>query len=103
MRVLSWNIEGFKRNVFTLASYLSLSNSSLVFLSEPQLFLCDAELTFSSLCKDFKYHLNSDDAINHDLPLLKRKAWGGTMALWHVSLDPFVSILPSTSSSVLPL
>ena len=34
-----------------------------------------------------------------DLPLTHPKAKGGTMALWHSSLSPYLKVLPSTSPS----
>ena len=34
-----------------------------------------------------------------DLPLTNPKAKGGTMALWHSSLSPYLKVLPTTSSS----
>ena len=37
------------------------------------------------------------------MALEKRQAHGGTLALWHSALDPFISILPTTSPAVLPL
>ena len=51
----------------------------------------------------YKYHLNGEDRHLPDLPLKSLRAKGGTMALWDASLDPFITILPSASSSVLPL
>ena len=74
-----------------------------MFLSEPQLFLCDTSLALACLKPSYCHHLNGEDALLPDLALDQRRAWGGTLAMWHSSLDPFVSILPTTSSSVLPL
>ena len=55
--------------------------------------------TFSS---DYECFLNSADSFDYELPLKKRKATGGTMALWKHSLDPYVKICPCPTSSVLP-
>ena len=52
---------------------------------------------------NFKFHLNSEDSILPTLALDQRHAWGGTLALWHSSLDPFITVLPTSSPSVLPL
>ena len=38
-----------------------------------------------------------------DLPLAKSRAHGGTMILWHTSISPFVTVLPSRSSSFLSI
>jgi hypothetical protein len=78
-------------------------NPVLIFLSEPQIFQCDVAPVFSSFSGSFSYHLNSDDVFCPDLPLITRKAKGGTMAMWRASLDPYIKPLPTTSSSVLPL
>ena len=51
----------------------------------------------------FKYFLNGEDRYLPDLPMQTIRAKGGTMALWTASLDPYITILPSSSSSVLPL
>ena len=69
---------------------------ALIFLSEPQLFQCDTALALASL-PDFCHHLNSADSFLPSLALDQRKAWGGTLAMWHKSLDPFLLVPPTTS------
>ena len=51
----------------------------------------------------FSFHLNSEDLLCPDLPMVSRRASGGTMAMWKSELDPYIKVLPSTSSAVLPL
>ena len=51
----------------------------------------------------YSFHLNSEDTLCPDLPLITKRAIGGTMALWRTELDPFIKVLPTTSSAVLPL
>ena len=48
------------------------------------------------------FHLNSEDIYDESLALEKLRAKGGTMLLWDSSLDPFLTILPTDSSSILP-
>ena len=103
MNILSWNIEGAKRGSHNLAHFADTHQPSLIFLSEPQLFQCDATLALSPLLPTYCHHLNSEDTFYPELALDKRHAHGGTLALWHFSLDPFITILPTTSSAVLPL
>ena len=79
------------------------NNPALVFISEPQLFTCDSLIVLGSIKSSYKFHLNSEDNYDQDLPLSKMKAWGGTLALWHSEIGPFVTIIPSTSSSILAL
>ena len=74
-----------------------------MFLSEPQLYKCDARLALAPLLPTYCYHLNSEDEYHPDLALDRRQAHGGTLALWHSALDPFISILPTSSPAVLPL
>ena len=102
MSVISWNIERAKRSAFSLAHFTSLHSPALVFLSEPQLFQCDTTLALAPLT-DYRHHLNSEDMLLPTLALDQRKAWGGTMAMWHSSLDPFITVLPTPSPAVLPI
>ena len=72
-------------------------------LSEPQLFQCDATLALAPLLPTYCYHLNSEDQFYPELTLAGHQAHGGNLAIWHSALDPFISILPTTSPAVLPL
>ena len=98
-----WNIESIQRNIHSLKHFTDFHKPDFVFLSEPQLFQCDAKALFRTLQGQFSYHLNSEDLHHPELALEHQKAKGGTMALWNSSLDPFVSIIPTNSSSVLAL
>ena len=103
MNILSWNIEGAKRGAHNLAHFAKIHHPALMFLSEPQLFHCDASLALAPLLPTYCHHLNSEDTYYPELALDKRHANGGTLALWHSALDPFITILPTTSPAVLPL
>ena len=74
-----------------------------MFLSEPLLFQCDANSALAPLLPTYCHHLNSEDKFYPELALERRQAHGGTLALWHSDLDPFISTLPTTSPAVLPL
>ena len=67
------------------------------------LFQCDLLDQMSFFKSEYTCTLNSEDLFDTELPLVKMKAKGGTMALWRKSLDPYVSTVPSTSSSFLPI
>ena len=103
MTVISWNIEGWARNCFNLLHFVDLHLPLFVFLSEPQVFQCDVTSMFSRFTSNYSFHLNSEDLACPDLPLISRRACGGTMAMWRKQLDPYVRVLPTVSSSVLPL
>ena len=82
MTALTWNIEGIRRNIFTLANVLHTKSPSLVFLNEVQLYQCDLNTVVQYIHHDYCYHLNSEDLYNFELPLLKSRAKRGTMILW---------------------
>ena len=48
---------------------------------------------------DYEFYLNSEDLHDNDLPLTHSRAKGGTMVLWHISLSPYIRVLPTSSSS----
>ena len=77
----------------------------LIFLSEPQLFACDAEIVMSHMMGEYCYFLNSHDKLEPDLPLKQSKAHGGTMVIWKRDLDPFITVRSDLihSPSFLPL
>ena len=47
--------------------------------------------------------LRSDDLLDSELPLIQKRAKGGTMVLWKKNLDQLVTVFPSPSSSLLPI
>ena len=99
---MTWNIEGFHRNIHSLKFFIEEYNPDLIFLSEPQMYLCNADLDFQYLKGDFSYELNSPDQFDPELPLVKSRAEGGTMVIWRNSLDPHITRLPTPSPSMLP-
>ena len=99
----SWNIEGLRRNIHSLKHFTDLHSPDLILLSEPQTFQCDVKSLFKTLQGQFSFHLNSEDLLHPDLALEHPKAKGGTMALWKLSLDPFITVLPTSSPSVLAI
>ena len=82
---------------------LHTEGSSLVFLSEPQIYQCDLPSIAQYLDHDYCYSLNSDDLYDEELPLICNRAKGGTMVLWRRYLDPHIKVIPTTSSSYLPI
>ena len=99
---LSWNVEGLKRNIFSLAHFLDRYKPCLTFLSEPLIFSCDINAVMKTTLPNYNFHLNSEDLYNSALPLEKARAKGGTLLLWPSHLDPFITILPAPSASILP-
>ena len=103
LTVLTWNIEGLKRNVFVLSDILRGKNCSLAFLSEPQAYQSDLHYVSQYLGSDYYLTLNSDDLYDTELPLYKSKAKGGTMVLWQKWLDPYIQVITVTSTAFLPV
>ena len=95
-----WNIEGFSRSKYALSSFLDLYSPDFVLLSEPMLFQCDLGLEMNLFKGDYCSSLSSDDLLDPELPLLKMRAKGGTMALWKKRIDPYVTVVPSSTSSI---
>ena len=52
---------------------------------------------------EYNFNLNSADKYDPELPLVKPKAYGGTMVLWKLCLDSSVTIHPVSSPSILPI
>ena len=101
--MMTWNIEGLKRNIFNLKHFLETHNPDLVFLSEPQIFSFDLPRYMSYIGNTYCAEVNSDDKQDGELPLMSNKAHGGTMVIWKRSLDMHISVYPAQTSSFLPI
>ena len=75
----------------------------LIFISEPQIYQNDVEQVMMYLRGEYNFALKSADKYDPDLPLVKSKAYGGTMLLWKLCHDPFITIHPVSSPSILPV
>ena len=100
---LTWNIEGIRRNCFVLAEILNTRGPSIAFLSEIQAYQSDLHNVLDYVQQKYCFAATSDDLLDPDLPLLKSKAKGGAMILWRQWLDPYVKVIPPTSSSFLAI
>ena len=99
LSILTWNIEGFSRNFQNLRLFSEQYSPKLIFLSEPMLHQSDLPPLLLPFKGRYESHLNSEDIYAEDLPLAKSRAHGGTMVLWHTSISPFVTVLPSKTPS----
>ena len=68
-------------------------------MAEPQTYACDIDLVLRVLSNDYCWTLSSADQFDPELPLLKPKAFGGTMILWKEELDPFITVVPTSSTA----
>ena len=67
------------------------------------LFQCDEQLEMLLFQGEYCSSLSSEDNYDPELPLIRRKAKGGTMILWKRELDQYVSVQASPSSSFLAI
>ena len=67
------------------------------------MFQCDLENETVLFKGDYCSLLSSDDAFDIDLPLMAKRAKGGTMIMWRKALDAFITPLYAPSSSLLPI
>ena len=100
---ITWNIEGFARSKFSLKNFMDRLSPDFVFISEPMLFQCDLEDETLLFRGEYCSYLSSDDVFNKDIPLVTKRAKGGTMLMWKKELDAFITPLESPSSSFLPI
>ena len=100
---MSWNVEGLNRNIFNLKHFTEIYHPDLIFLSEPQIFTHDVEHVMGYLKGEYSYSLNTADKYDHELSLVKNRANGGTMVCWKSCLDPYITPLPVSSPSFLPI
>ena len=77
-----------------------LHKPSFIFLSEPQLLQCDASALLMTFSGCYSFYLNSEDLHIPELALENSKTKGGTMIMWQTSLDPYITIVPTQSSSI---
>ena len=55
------------------------------------------------LSTKYSYSVNSEDKYDPEAPFTKSKTHGGTMILWKKTLEPYVSIFPTSTTAFLPL
>ena len=102
-KVITWNCEGFRRVSYDLFNICKEELPDFIFISEPWLFQSDLFLATKIFQADYCFSLNSDDNLDHELALTSSRAHGGTLAFWKRGLNPFVTILPVTTSRFLVL
>ena len=96
-------MEGLRRNILNLKHFIELTNSDLIFVSEPNIFYHDAKQLMAYLHNNYSFSLNSEDTFDPEAPYTKNRTSGGTMVLWKSELDKYISIHPVSSTSFLPI
>ena len=100
---LTWNLEGLKRNSYSLKTIVDESSPDFVFISEPNIFNSDVKSCMTLFSDEFCYELNAEDKHNEDIAMMKSKASGGTMVMWRRALDKYISVHPVATTSFLPI
>ena len=100
---LTWNLEGLFRNIFHLKHFTNNINPDIICIGEPQIFQHDLNIVMKPLQGEYKWSLNSADKHDPDLPFVKSKAHGGTMIMWRLCHDPYITVHSLASSSILPV
>ena len=67
------------------------------------LFQCDLTTHMNEFNGKYFSSLNSADLYDAELPLKSSRCFGGTMAMWKREYDPFITVHPVSSPSLLPL
>ena len=102
-RIMTWNIEGIKRNVLNLHHFVKIHEPDIIFLSEPQIYGCDIDPVMEYFRGSFCYSLNSADQYDSSILLDKSRAHGGTMVMWKSELDLFIEAYHVDTTSFLPI
>ena len=63
------------------------------------MFQPDIDSILNHLKGQYFLFLNSDDLFDPELPMIQTRIVGGTMVLWAAWLDPYVTVIPPTTSS----
>ena len=83
---MTWNIEGIRRNIYSLKHFAEKENPDLIFLI--QIFQFDIKQIMDLLKGEYSFIVNSEDTLGPELGLIQNRAKGGTMILWKRSLEP---------------
>jgi hypothetical protein len=86
-----------------LKDILSSTKITFACLSEPQIYQCDVNQLLKYLEGEYCWHLNSQDLLDPELPLVKSKAIGGTLLLWMKELDPYIEVITTNTTAFLPI
>ena len=102
-KAITWNIEGAKRNKFSLRYLVDKESPDFIFINECLLFQFEEVEAMEILSGEYNHALSSDDIFDPELPYIKNRSNGGTMILWRNNLNKFVKILPPKTPSFLGL
>ena len=100
---LTSNLEGFKRNLYSLRKYVDAHQPDLIFLSEPQIFHSDLLSCMSLFKDDFHGELNSEDKFETEIAMTRTRSTGGTMVMWKTTLDSYITVHQVNTTSFLPV
>ena len=90
--IITFNLEGYKRNRFYLKDLIKQEHPRLIFLQELWISHYEGQL----LCQDFpnyQFHVTTPDIFDNseELILSPSHTWHGAATAWHNSLQSFVT------------
>ena len=87
----------------SLQHLIHATSPDFIFLAEPQLFQHDLLQVMEFFKGDYHSSLNSQDKDDPEFALVNTKSYGGTMVMWKRSHDPYITVIPTSSTSYLPI
>ena len=97
--MLTYNIEGYKRNKFYLTSLIKQFNPLYLFIQEHWLPYSEVDSQLHHDFSDYRFLSTSSDMFTpvEDLMLTPGTAWQGTTIGWLSEIDKYVTKLPIVS------
>ena len=81
LKIITWNIEGLKSQLFVFTELLLKHLPDLVFISEPLVFKTNVRQYLAYVEHEYCFHLNTDEVSDQLLSFQKSHAKGGTLVL----------------------
>ena len=72
-KIMTWNTEGLKQNIYSLLELLKTHSPSISFLSEIQIFNCDFNLYKKHFYGKYCYSLSAQDMFDPEIPFIHKK------------------------------
>ena len=97
--MLTYNIEGYKRNKFYLSTLIEQYNPLFLFLQEHWVPYCEIDSKLASDFPNYRFLSTASDMFTpaEELMLTPGTAWQGTTIGWSADIDSFVTKLPVIS------
>ena len=88
-----------RRNKFALRYLVDKESPDFIFINECLLFQFEVPEATDLFNGEYCHTHSSDDITDPELPFIKNRSNGGTMILWRIELDQYITILPAITPS----